>query len=51
LWNLEAVFIGTVLQTQRGCRKNKLDTGENRMSQRMIRNQKIRTYSQSFEAK
>ena len=26
-----------------GCRKNKLDTGEDRMSQRMKRSQKIRT--------
>ena len=35
-------FMGTVLQT--GCRENKLDTGEDRMSQRMRRSQQeIRT--------
>ena len=30
-----------------GCRENKLDTGEDRMSQRMKRIQKIRTDCQS----
>jgi hypothetical protein len=29
--------------TETGCRKNKLDTGEDRMRQRMRRSQKIRT--------
>ena len=29
--------------TETGCRENKLDTGEDRMSQRMRRSQKIRT--------
>jgi hypothetical protein len=29
------------------CRENKLDTGEDRMSQRIRRTQKIRTYCQS----
>ena len=33
--------------TETGCRENKLDTGEDRMSQRMRRSQKIRTYCQS----
>ena len=33
--------------TETGCRENKLDTGEDRMSQRMRRSQKIRTDCQS----
>ena len=33
--------------TDRVQRENKLDTGEDRMRQRMRRNQKIRTYCQS----
>ena len=33
--------------TETGYRKNKLDTGKNRMNQRMRRSQKIRTYCQS----
>jgi hypothetical protein len=42
----EAVLQGELYRgrLQRG---NKLDTGEDRMSQRMRRSQKIRTYSQS----
>ena len=42
----EAVLLGQ-LYRDRLQRENKLDTGEDRMSQRMRRSQKIRTYCQS----
>jgi hypothetical protein len=37
--------------TETGCRKNKLDMGEDRMKQTMRRSQKIRTDFQSYSGK
>jgi hypothetical protein len=36
-------FIGRIF-TETGCRKNKLDTGEDRMNHKMRRSQTIRRY-------